>query len=240
MMRKYLIWFVVVCAIFIIPRYAHADTVMPSNEILEEYDLSVKMVEEAMENLESINEGETFVSQSVNTTQLATSSQETDKEISDKKRTTEDTINDFGGILYLNKGFSKKLEPTFAQQKILSGEGEEGTSVLLMVYHNDDEKQGIVTYESEQIIGASGIYSENFELEYIGMNYILIYATKDDVAVARIYRVNRKEQETKDKLESFQYNAAKDKKGQQTETPTVQEILQQLEDNNTKYGDINE
>lgn len=227
-MRKYIVCFVFACVLFIMPKYAHADTVMPSNETLEKYGLTNEMVNQAISNL-SIDENKAPDAQSDGVSEESANQTAADEDNTTETEETRNPINDFNGMLYLNKGFTKRVEPTFAQQKILSGEGNEGTSVLLFVYHNEDEEQETITYESQQAIGASGIYSENFGIEYIGVNYVLIYVTKDDMAVAKIYELNRKEQETKDKLESFQYNAAKDKESQQKQTPkTVQEILQQL------------
>lgn len=129
-------------------------------------------------------------------------------------------INSFS-YLKLNKGFDVKgsnenalkvegrfinVAPTFSATKKISGNGEEGVKVGIIVYDNwtEDGKLNI-TYQSEyQTIGLSQIFDETIELNTIGINYICIAVMKDDNTDYKIYVLNRKEEETREKLENIE------------------------------------
>ena len=107
-------------------------------------------------------------------------------------------INDLGD-LYLQQGFEQKVTPTFAKSKTISGQGDIGTTVGILVADSITEGALNVTYvDYETTIGASGIYSKSFDLN-IGTNYVIV-AT---VSKYRVFTINRKEEETKELLENI-------------------------------------
>lgn len=129
-------------------------------------------------------------------------------------------LNSFS-YLQLNKGFDVKdsdgsalklssnfinVAPTFSSTKKISGNGEEGITVGIMVYDSWTEDGEInITYQSEyQTIGLSKIFDETIELNTIGINYICIAVMKDDDTEYRVYVLNRKEEETREKLENIE------------------------------------
>jgi hypothetical protein len=129
-------------------------------------------------------------------------------------------INSFS-YLKLNKGFDVKgsnenslkvegkfinVAPTFSDTKKISGNSEQGVKVGIIVYNDwtEDGKLNI-TYQSEyQTIGLSKIFDETIELNTIGTNYICIAVMKDDNTEYKIYVLNRKEEETREKLENIE------------------------------------
>ncbi|QUH29144.1 hypothetical protein [Vallitalea guaymasensis] len=141
----------------------------------------------------------------------------TDKEDSD---VVKKEINSFS-YLKLNKGFDVKdshgnalkldsnfinVAPTFSSTKKISGNGEEGVTVGIMVYDSWTEEGKLnITYQSEyQTIGLSKIFDETIELNTIGINYICIAVMKDEDTEYRVYVLNRKEEETREKLENIE------------------------------------
>jgi hypothetical protein len=146
------------------------------------------------------------------------------KDISDTNKEDSDVvkeeINSFS-YLKLNKGFDVKdsdenaqkldsnfinVAPTFSSTKKISGNGEEGVTVGIMVYDSwtEDGKLNI-TYQSEyETIGLSKIFDETIELNTIGINYICIAVMKDNNIEYRVYVLNRKEEETREKLENIE------------------------------------
>jgi hypothetical protein len=129
-------------------------------------------------------------------------------------------INSFS-YLQLNKGFDVKdsdgsalksssnfinVAPTFSSTKKISGNGEEGITVGIMVYDSWTEDGELnITYQSKyQTIGLSKIFDETIELNTIGINYICIAVMKDDDTEYRVYVLNRKEEETREKLENIE------------------------------------
>ncbi len=110
-------------------------------------------------------------------------------------------INDFN-YLYLTKGFEKEVTPTFASMMNISGEGVKGTSVGVLIYTKDSSCYH-VNFESIKNIGASGLYSEVLEFDFIGSNYVIVVVKKDNSLLHRQYTINRKEETTKDKLENI-------------------------------------
>lgn len=107
-------------------------------------------------------------------------------------------LNDFK-YLYLNKGFDKRITPTFSSRKNISGEGKKGTIVGIVVTDNFYN----ITDLNIQTIGASGLYNDKIKFDNIGINYIYIYVKKDDDIVSKKFTVNRKEEETKNILENI-------------------------------------
>lgn len=121
----------------------------------------------------------------------------------------EDALLDLG-LIKIKKGLSKKEEPTFAQQKNVSAEGQEGVEVIIFVYYQDEQGVAHVTFQSPaQIIGASGIYNETILLDTIGQNYVVVYVQKEEQKIARQFQFNRKKQETKIELQSKRYDILK-------------------------------
>lgn len=129
-------------------------------------------------------------------------------------------INEFS-FLYLNKGFEEKISiednvttdsvinvvPTFSATKNISGTGEEGIVVGVMVWDEwtADRRPNNITFKSEiQTIGPSKLFNDTIEFNTIGTNYILIAVMKDGMPDYKIYVLNRKEEETKKKLENLE------------------------------------
>lgn len=132
----------------------------------------------------------------------------------------EEDINEFT-YLYLNKGFDKRMStedyimtdnkainvaPTFSSSKNISGNGDEGITVGVLVYDGYTAEGNLeITYQSDfQTIGPSNIFNETIEFNTIGLNNIIIAVMKDGLVEHKIYVVNRKEKETKEKLENIE------------------------------------
>lgn len=130
-------------------------------------------------------------------------------------------INSFS-FLHLNKGFDAKdridntvslknqfisVSPTFSSSKKISGTGEEGIAVGVIVYDGLDEEGNInITYQAIKTIGLSKIFNETIELNTVGTNYISIAVMKDGITEYKKYILNRKEEETRKKLENLLVN----------------------------------
>lgn len=113
-------------------------------------------------------------------------------------------INDYK-VFKFKKGFDKVKFSTFASSKNVSGQGEEGVSVGVLVYKmiNNDIK---ISFDSVKSLGASGLYSETIPFDNIGINNVLIAVKKGDYYKYRVFEITRKKEETKDRLENIQIN----------------------------------
>ncbi|TCK93171.1 hypothetical protein EDC19_1359 [Natranaerovirga hydrolytica] len=108
-------------------------------------------------------------------------------------------INNYRYITF-NRGINRYITPTFSSQRYLVGEGTPNTEVGIMVYTIEsgtvNENQIIF-----QKIGASGLFNQTVYFDAIGDNYVLIAVKKDGDVVYRNHIVNRKAEETKNRLE---------------------------------------
>lgn len=147
--------------------------------------------------------------------------------------TTVDQLKDFGPLT-LKNGFSKAKMTTFSESKTISGTALEDTTVGLIVFHietvkdteGNSTKSLVITQERISTIGLSGLYSDSVNLDYVGTNYVLIAAqdnSQKDVAIYdKLFKVIRKEPETKEKLENIQVEFIQDAG---SEYPNLQEYI---------------
>jgi len=122
------------------------------------------------------------------------------------------------GSLQLTRGFARDKITTFSDVKVLEGTGKEGIFVGLYVFHFEESLNPITDIVDQQVVmtqdhlvevGASEIYSETINLDYVGDNYVMltVYNPKtDEQAVTRLFKVCREEALTRDKLENVQVN----------------------------------
>lgn len=113
-------------------------------------------------------------------------------------------INDYK-VFKLYKGFSKLSVITFANSKMLSGNGEENTTVGIMAFSVSEEGKIISLGQSIDTIGPSGIYNTSINLK-IGDNNVIIAVKNNDLFIYRLFKVTVKEAETKGLLENIQLN----------------------------------
>ncbi len=144
-----------------------------------------------------------------------------------------DYMKDFGPLL-LKNSFDKAKTTTFSESKTISGTATEDTVVGLAVFHieiskdteGNTKKVLVMTQEKTSTIGLSGLYSDSVDLDYIGTNYVLIAAKdnsqKDKPIYYRLFKVIRKELETKEKLENIQVEFIQDAGGK---SPELQEFI---------------
>jgi hypothetical protein len=118
--------------------------------------------------------------------------------------TTSSDINNYK-VFTFNKGFVKSKFSTFASSKNVLGEGEEGTSVGIVVYKVVDGKVTI-TFESAKVLGVSGLYNETIEFKDIGTSNLLLAIKKGNYIKYKVLEVSRKKQETKNQLENIEIN----------------------------------
>lgn len=144
-----------------------------------------------------------------------------------------DYLKDFGPLV-LKNSFDKAKTTTFSESKTISGTALEDTVIGLAVFHietskdteGNTKKSLVVTQERKSTIGLSGLYSDSVNLEYVGTNYVLIAARdnsqKDKPIYYRLFKVIRKELETKEKLENIQVEFIQDTEGK---SPNLQEYI---------------
>lgn len=118
------------------------------------------------------------------------------------------------GDLVLTTGFNKERITTFSNIKYLEGQAPAGTAVGIVVFHFDEETlEGpmalnniVITQEELTAVGASEIYSETIELDYIGVNYVLIatYNPETEKSGYRLFKVCREQEVKRVLLENVQ------------------------------------
>ncbi|MCT4596651.1 MAG: hypothetical protein N4A50_02070 [Vallitalea sp.] len=156
-------------------------------------------------------------------------------------------INEFT-YLYLNEGFDKKLVdgegykvhtsneiidvvPTFSSVKNISGTGDEGIIVGILVYNYTEDNELNITYQSEYLtVGPSMIFNESIELNTVGVNNIIIAVMKDSEVECRRYVINRKEEQTKEKLENIEVEFIPEEQKKLTQPEETFDLLQIIED----------
>lgn len=159
---------------------------------------------------------------------------------------TED-INEFT-YLYLNEGFDKKVMdvedgkvhtsnyiidvvPTFSSVKNISGTGDEGIIVGTLVYNYTEDNEINITYQSEyQMVGPSMIFNETIQLNTVGVNYIIIAVMKDSEVEYKRYIINRKEEQTKEKLENIEVEFIPEEQKKSMQPEETFDLLQIIED----------
>ncbi|TCT12947.1 hypothetical protein EDC18_11021 [Natranaerovirga pectinivora] len=113
---------------------------------------------------------------------------------------SERSINNFK-YFRLIQGFSRYVNPTFSSQRYLVGEGEPGTSIGIMVYSIRNENIVVQNQLRIQTIGASGLFNRMLFFNNIGDNNVLIAVRKNNETIYKRFVVNRKAEETKQRLE---------------------------------------
>lgn len=113
-----------------------------------------------------------------------------------------ENLNDYK-VFEMKKGFDKVRTSTFASSRNVSGQGEEGVGVGILVYRFVDGEVK-VSFESVKKLGPSGLYSETIPFSNIGINYVLIAAKQEEFLEYKLFEVNRLKEETKEKLENVQ------------------------------------
>ncbi len=118
------------------------------------------------------------------------------------------------GDLSLSSGFNKERITTFSNVKYLEGQAPVGTAVGVIVFHFEDQETDdllsedhlLVTQEDLTAVGASEIYTETIELDYIGVNYVLIatYNPESEESAYNLFRVNREQEDKRLQLENVQ------------------------------------
>ncbi|MBN2221109.1 MAG: hypothetical protein JW708_02810 [Vallitaleaceae bacterium] len=114
------------------------------------------------------------------------------------------------GNLQITSGLNKERFTTFSSSRTITGTGTEGTIVGLLVFriNTATSRDIVVTQDSLVTIGKSTLFNEKINFDTIGVNYALI-ATKDKTTgntVIKLYRITRKTEETKEKLENIRLN----------------------------------
>ena len=129
----------------------------------------------------------------------------------DKKVLYEKELN-YGSLNYYNKdfkltqGFDRFYSATFSKSKYIIGEGSTGAEVGIMVFTKT--KYGI-SLKGEPIvdtIGASGIYSKRIKFNESDEYHIVIAVKYNKKVTYKHYVVNKKDENTINKLETFDYN----------------------------------
>jgi hypothetical protein len=112
-----------------------------------------------------------------------------------------EVINDYDFFEFV-QGFSRYNMSTFNSQRYLVGEGDPGVEIGIIIYtvnkNNVIEIQGKPTVD---VIGASGLYNKTITYDHIGENHVIISVKKGKEVVYKHFVVNRKAEETKNKLE---------------------------------------
>ncbi|PKM93543.1 MAG: hypothetical protein CVU84_15305 [Firmicutes bacterium HGW-Firmicutes-1] len=141
----------------------------------------------------------------------------------DGKSISKDDIEDIDDykVFVLNKGYSKFSIITFADEKILSGKGDEQTIVGVNVFNVSKNGNVMTSDQSIQKIGASGVYNSSVRLK-TGENHIVIAVKKGDLILYRLFKITVKEEKTKDNLENLQINLFQPEKTAPSETKTTQ------------------
>lgn len=125
-------------------------------------------------------------------------------------------LKDFD-VLQLSTGFNKQRITTFSEVKYVEGQADQGTVVGTMVFHIDEalsvfddvpEKNVIITQDSLTAVGASGLFSETIQLDYIGINYVLmaVYHPEMEAPAVKMFKVCREQEVTRVLLENVQIN----------------------------------
>ncbi|PKM49165.1 MAG: hypothetical protein CVV02_17275 [Firmicutes bacterium HGW-Firmicutes-7] len=137
------------------------------------------------------------------------------------KRTDDiEDINNYK-VFNLSKGYGKLSVITFSNTKILSGKGEEQTTVGINVFNVSKMGDIVSTDQSIQRIGASGVYNSSIKLD-TGDNSVVIAVKKDNLTLYRLFKVNVKEEKTRDYLENLQINLIQPDKSAPAESNTTQ------------------
>lgn len=132
-------------------------------------------------------------------------------------------INDYK-VFGLNKGYSKLSVITFSNAKILSGKGDEQTTVGVNVFNVSKLGTIITSNQSIQKIGASGVYNSSISLK-TGENYVVIAVKKGDLVLYRLFKITVMEEKTKGYLENLQINLIQVEKSGPTDSKTTQGSL---------------
>jgi len=112
------------------------------------------------------------------------------------------------GALQLSSGFARNRVTTFLKTKAIAGVGRENTVVGLFVFHYEiiaNERVLVVTQDHLSTLGRSGLYNERISIDYVGCNYVLIAVEDPETYEVRyrMFKVVRKEVETRDLLENM-------------------------------------
>lgn len=128
-------------------------------------------------------------------------------------QTDESYVEDYNKIggFELSNGFDNQVLTTFANEKTLVGQGDQGTKVGVLVYTVDalpiyegvEEPEYTVTYSSFKTLGASGLYTETIQLEKETTQYVSILVSTDGVVRHRTYKVTTLEEEKREIFENI-------------------------------------
>ncbi len=141
------------------------------------------------------------------------------------------------GSLRITTGFARSKVTTFSKTKYIEGFGIEGTIIGLYVFHYKNatnlidesiDKQLVVTQDDLIELGASGLYSETINLNYIGSNYVLLTIKEpiSEKVVYRLYNVYREEAIKRELLENVNINFFEE----EVEGPTFKEFVPKIID----------
>lgn len=114
-----------------------------------------------------------------------------------KKEKIQKTVNTIGEA-YLTVGFRDIEISTFNENKAISVEAPQGTTISVLVLNTKQNYK----HEETNLVGASKMVDFVLPLE-IGENACVIYTSYDGKTYIRLYKINRKEGELKKDLENL-------------------------------------
>lgn len=132
----------------------------------------------------------------------------------------------FGAFIF-SRGFTGLVTSTFSCEKSLTGQGLENTQVGVLVYQKNALGEKEVLFESNKVLGASGLYSSVVKFKPDSVQYVVIAVAYDGTTEFRVFEVTTKTLETKLLLESIEINFSSIEPGPSS-TETVESIYNWL------------
>ena len=108
--------------------------------------------------------------------------------------------------LKLSRALNEPMEYTFASELTLSGLGDPGDVVEIVVFTVDEEGSPILWHRNTIRIGASGLLQEKVPLTLTGLQRLLIGVTHEEHTAVRVYEISRKSQEVLEQLLNYDMN----------------------------------
>lgn len=114
---------------------------------------------------------------------------------------TQENNNVYGSFTF-SGGLNKLALSTFATEKCLVGQGEQGTVVGYLVYTKTDNAPVIVD-EKIKVLGSSGMYTETVCFKEDALQVMVVAVSDGSGTIFRSYEVTTVEQATKSFLENI-------------------------------------